>query len=301
MNINAKRREQLEHYINLFKKIAEKRDLENEKKWIFIIPAMVSVILVVCQTINALFLISYAYNIRQLSIELDLYFNNILNSNITWPKENNNSISLTSERLLEIDKYQESLWQIFVSEIIKIVLPFICLITFAYEVALNKNGKKINFKILAIYILCPILTLILSLAQACMLLVTLSKQISPIRYIINRVSTTLLSIYPQGRSNLERFFKCEFYDTVDELPPCSGVFHDQVLSTVGINFMLALHIFPFICAIYLLIQHLKSKNVEHLFLHIETIQSQKDTNIKNNNEIANYLSKTLNSFETKFG
>lgn len=161
--------------------------------------------------------------------------------------------------------------------------------------------KKINFKILAIYILCPILTLILSLAQACMLLVTLSKQISPIRYIINRVSTTLLSIYPQGRSNLERFFKCEFYDTVDELPPCSGVFHDQVLSTVGINFMLALHIFPFICAIYLLIQHLKSKNVEHLFLHIETIQSQKDTNIKNNNEIANYLSKTLNSFETKFG
>lgn len=134
-----------------------------------------------------------------------------------------------------------------------------------------------------------------------MLAVTLTKQIFPIRYVINKVSNTLLSLYPQGRSSLENFFKCEFYDTIDELPPCSGLFHDQVMPMSGINFMLALHIIPFLCGIYMIIYHLKSDNVEHLFLHIETIYPQKDSNIINNNEIPNYLNKALGSIQTKYG
>uniref|UniRef100_A0A0N5A6B3 G_PROTEIN_RECEP_F1_2 domain-containing protein n=1 Tax=Parastrongyloides trichosuri TaxID=131310 RepID=A0A0N5A6B3_PARTI len=301
MSSSAERRLQLENHINTFRKIAEKRDLEKERKWVLIIPALISVILVICQTTNTIYLVSYAYNMRQLYTELDLYFNNALSSNETWPENNNNSISTTYERLSEIDMYQESLWKLFVSEFLELILPLICLLIFGYEMALNRVGKTIGPKILIIYLLCPILTLILSLAQACMLVVTLSKQTYPVRYVINRVSTTLLAVHPIGRSNLESFFECEFHDTVDELPPCSGVFHDQVMPTSGINFMLVLHVIPFICSIYMLVHQLKASNIEHLFLHIETIQARKSPSNDNNNQLLNYIDKTLKPFETKFG
>uniref|UniRef100_A0A0N5C9P6 Ion_trans_2 domain-containing protein n=1 Tax=Strongyloides papillosus TaxID=174720 RepID=A0A0N5C9P6_STREA len=268
MNNSHEKGEKLENHINEFIKIAEKRDLKKKRKCIFLIPAIICCILIVCQTINSIYLVNYAYNMRQLYLELDLYFNNSLTRNDSWPETNNNSMSKTIERLSEIDMYQESLWKLFVSEILEVILPFICLIIFGYEMTLNKVNRKIGYKILVIYISCPILTLILSLAQACMVGVTLSKQIFPVRYVINRVSTTLLHIYPEGRSNLEIIFNCEFYDSVDELPPCSGVLHDQVMPMSGINFMLLLHILPFICSIYIILHQLKSKNVEHLFLYV---------------------------------
>lgn len=60
----------------------------------------------------------------------------------------------------------------------------------------------------------PVLALLLSISQACMIQVSLADQVHHVRFILGKVISPLLEYNPNGRVPIEQAFNCQFRDDV---------------------------------------------------------------------------------------
>jgi hypothetical protein len=272
MATSADRRKQLEYHLNAFREISEQRWQEKAIRWSYHIPAMVSATLVICQFANIFLFGTFSYNFGKLYILLDKY---MLETNGSILVDENRTITyqyegINQERINQIDLYHDQLWSMSVAEVIELIFPMINLVLFAW--LMHDRTRKLRYKVKAIYLLCPALSLMLSISQACMIHVTLSEAVYTIRFLLAKIFSTLLVFNKHGRLPIEEYFGCEFYNDDDIVKPsCAGTIHDQVVSPFTLNLMIGIHIVPVIVFLCLLIKNLTNNKMEHLFLYIESV------------------------------
>uniref|UniRef100_A0AC34G6N3 Uncharacterized protein n=1 Tax=Panagrolaimus sp. ES5 TaxID=591445 RepID=A0AC34G6N3_9BILA len=165
------------------------------------------------------------------------------------------------------------------------------------------NQERIN----QIDFLCPALSLMLSISQACMIHVTLSEAVYTIRFLLAKILSSLLVFNKAGRLPIEEYFGCEFYNDDDIVKPsCAGTIHDQVVSPFTLNLMIGIHIIPLIVFIFLYIKNLTNNEMEHLFLYIESVDgdgrpsSPIEIPPGQNRLLKHSLNDILTDFEIKF-
>lgn len=99
-----------------------------------------------------------------------------------------------------------------------------------------------------------------------------------------------------------------FYIRFLQKPPCSGTIHDQVVSPFTLNIIIILHILPVIIFLYLLIKNLSNIKTEHVFLYIESVNSDGLPRVpddaiideKKNRTLKDSLNEMLHGFDIKF-
>ncbi|KAI6174673.1 hypothetical protein M3Y97_01016700 [Aphelenchoides bicaudatus] len=154
---------------------------------------------------------------------------------------------------------------------LQLIFPAINIFMFAWIVQ-DKKRHHLPTRIQMIYLLAPALALVLSIAQACTIYVTLSDSIYTIRFLLSKLLGVLLELNKPGRLPIESFFGCEFYNDDDIVkPPCAGTIHDTVVSRTTVNVVIAIHLIPVIFCIYIFFNNLKSQRTDHLFLYIESV------------------------------
>jgi hypothetical protein len=307
MATSADRRKQLEYHLNYFKEISEQRWREKAIRWSYHIPAMISATLVICQLANTFLFGTFAYNFGKLYVLLDEY---MLQTNGTTLIDGNKTIfyyyeGINHERINQIDLYHDQLWSMSVAEVIELIFPMINLIFFAW--LMHDRTRKLKYKAKAIYLLCPALSLVLSISQACMIHVTLSEAVYTIRFLLAKILSSLLVFNKSGRLPIEEYFGCEFYNDDDIVKPsCAGTIHDQVVSPFTLNLMIGIHIIPLIVFICLYIKNLTNNDMEHLFLYIESVDADGrpiapiEVPAGQNRLLKHSLNDILTDFEIKF-
>ncbi|TMS32369.1 hypothetical protein L596_000218 [Steinernema carpocapsae] len=273
MATTAKRREQLEKHLDQFREIADQRQKERIARWLYHIPAMVSLTILICQIANIIIFATFAFDFGKLYLLIDEYMHKT--------EEYSNSTGFTglkpysidqinSERIDEIDQYHELLWTLFVAEIIQLVFPLINLFIFAWR--FHDRSRKLNSKVKIVYLLCPALALALTVSQACMIHVSLDESVYTIRFLLAKLLSPLLETNREGRYDIEQYFDCEFFNDDDIVkPPCAGSIHDQVLSATIINTIIVFHVIPVAVFVYLILRNLANNKTERLFLYIESV------------------------------
>uniref|UniRef100_A0A7E4UUJ7 UPF0187-domain-containing protein n=1 Tax=Panagrellus redivivus TaxID=6233 RepID=A0A7E4UUJ7_PANRE len=311
MTTTAERRQQLEYHLNSFRELAEERYNNKVIRWCYHIPALVSATLAVCQLFNTTIFGLFAYNFGKLYVLLDEYMLATNGTSLDAINETGTVYEyegINAERITQIDLYHDKLWTMFVAEVIQLVFPCIALGLFVWKT--NQKSRKLNFKALSIFLLCPALSLLLSLSQACMIHVTLSQSVGTIRFLLAKLMSTLLAVNLPGRLPIEEYFECEFFNDDDIVkPPCAGTIHDQVVSPFTLNLMIGIHIIPVIVFIYLWIKNLSDIPMEHIFLYIESVDSKgrptvpEDAHIGSGSRrtLKDTLNEMLTSFDIKFG
>ncbi|KAI6243093.1 hypothetical protein M3Y99_00158800 [Aphelenchoides fujianensis] len=288
MGTTAECREQLEKHLQKFREVADERMREKMAKWACYIPAMVSATILISQLVNTVIFASFAFNFGQLYLLLEQYMHDTAALNLTIPNSTNPGQTYkfegtNAQRINEIDLYHDQLWTLCVAEVIELVFPMINLFMFAWIIQ-DKARHHLPTRVQIIYLLCPALALVLSIAQACTIYVSLSESLYTIRFLLSKLLGVLLEINKPGRLPIEAFFECEFYnDDYIVKPPCAGTIHDQVVSKTTVNLVIAIHMIPVVFCIYIFLNNLKTDRTDHLFLYIETVDpavfaQNKDTN-----------------------
>ncbi|KAI6171679.1 hypothetical protein M3Y98_00889000 [Aphelenchoides besseyi] len=292
MGTSAECRQQLEMHLQKFREVADERMREKVigrssdfhvlfqmAKWACYIPAMVSATILICQLLNTVIFGSFAYNFGQLYILLEAYMRETDAMNLTIPNSTNPGQiyrfnGTNAQRINEIDLYHDQLWTMFVAEVIELIFPMINLFMFAWIIQ-DKTRHHLPTKVQIIYLLAPALALVLSIAQACMIYVTLSDSLYTIRFLLSKLLGVLLEINKSGRLPIEAFFECEFYNDDDIVkPPCAGTIHDQVVSRTTVHLVMTIHLIPVVFCLYIFLNNLKSNRTDHLFLYIESVDPQ---------------------------
>ncbi|KAK0394213.1 hypothetical protein QR680_000623 [Steinernema hermaphroditum] len=273
MATTAKRREQLEKHLEQFREIADQRHKERIARWLYHIPAMVSVTILICQIANTIIFADFAFDFGKLYLLIDDYMRKTAeysnSTHFTGPKKYSIDV-INHERIDEIDQYHELLWTLFVAEIIQLVFPMINLFIFAW--IFHDRSRKFNSKIKVVYLLCPALALALTISQACMIHVSLDESVYTIRFLLAKLLSPLLEVNREGRYDIEQYFNCEFFNDDDIVkPPCAGSIHDQVLSPTIINTIIVFHVIPVAVFVYLILRNLANNKTERLFLYIESV------------------------------
>uniref|UniRef100_A0A1I8AB54 G protein-coupled receptor n=1 Tax=Steinernema glaseri TaxID=37863 RepID=A0A1I8AB54_9BILA len=273
MATTAKRREQLEKHLEQFREIADQRNKERIARWVYHIPAMVSVTILICQIANTIIFADFAFDFGKLYLLIDDYmlktaeYSN--SSGFSGPKRYSID-TIYHEWINEIDQYHELLWTLFVAEVIQLVFPIINLFIFAW--IFHDRSRKFNSKIKVIYLLCPALALALTVSQACMIHVSLDDSVYTIRFLLAKLISPLLEVNREGRYDIEQYFNCEFFNDDNIVkPPCAGSIHDQVLSPSIINTIIVFHVIPIVVFVYLILRNLANNKTERLFLYIESV------------------------------
>ncbi|KAI6238510.1 hypothetical protein M3Y99_00674600 [Aphelenchoides fujianensis] len=253
MGTTAECREQLEKHLQKFREMA---------KWACYIPAMVSATILISQLVNTVIFASFAFNFGQLYLLLEQYMHDTAALNLTIPNSTNPGQTYNTTT---------NCGRCALAEVIELVFPMINLFMFAWIIQ-DKARHHLPTRVQIIYLLCPALALVLSIAQACTIYVSLSESLYTIRFLLSKLLGVLLEINKPGRLPIEAFFECEFYNDDDIVkPPCAGTIHDQVVSKTTVNLVIAIHMIPVVFCIYIFLNNLKTDRTDHLFLYIETV------------------------------
>lgn len=122
-------------------------------RWGVYLPAILSAVILICQTANTFIFGSFAYNFGELYVLLDEYMNRTAALNLSLPNGTGpfKYDGANFDRLNQVDLYHDQLWTLFVAEVIELVFPVINLFMFAWIIQ-DKRRHRLGARLQAVYL-----------------------------------------------------------------------------------------------------------------------------------------------------